>query len=227
VFGVTGASTVTGAAGPIAILGAGRVGTALARLALAAGRDVFIAGSIGPERISQIVDVAARGAVPAAAAEAARIAPVVVLAMPLARVRTVWAEALEGRTVVDAMNYWPPVDGRLDEFEGTGRATSEVVRDMLGVPKLVKTFNHMGYHELEASARPGQSAGRMALAVAGDAQDAVTQVSALVEEMGFDPVFAGSLAASGRLEPGSELFGVPLSREAMLGVLEREPASAR
>lgn len=206
-------------AGPVAVLGAGKVGTVLARLALTAGYDVVIAGSAGPERISLIVDVAAPGAVPAAAADAARIAMLVVLALPLVRIRTVPGHLMRGRTVVDAMNYWPPVDGRLDEFEGAHRSAGEAVRDILGVNRIVKTFNHMGYHELEAFARPGQPAGRKALAVAGDDPDAVSQVSALVEAMGFDPVYVGSLAASSRLEPGSELFGAVLSREGMLSAL--------
>jgi predicted dinucleotide-binding enzyme len=215
--------TAGGSGGPIAVLGAGKVGTILARLALDAGYDVYIAGSAEPERISMIVDVIAPGAIPTTATDAAHHGNLVVLAVPLARIHTVPAHALHGKTVVDAMNYWPPVDGRLDEFEDGARATSEIVRDILGVNRLVKTFSHMGYHELEAFARPGQKTGRKALAVAGDTPDAVTEVSHLVDAMGFDPVYAGSLAASRRLEPGSDLFGAVLTGASMLSALAREP----
>jgi predicted dinucleotide-binding enzyme len=218
--------TARGSGGPIAVLGAGKVGTILALLALDAGYDVYIAGSAEPERISMIVDVIAPGAIPTTATDAAHHGHLVVLAVPLARIHTVPAHALHGKTVVDAMNYWPPVDGRLDAFEDGDRATSEIVRDILGVDRLVKTFSHMGYHELEAFALPGQTTGRKALAVVGDVPDAVTQVSDLVDAMGFDPVYAGSLAAGRRLEPGSDLFGAVLTRESMLSALAGEPVPA-
>ena len=213
--------TTASTKGTIAILGAGKAGTVLARLALAAGYEVLLAGSGPPERISLIVEVVAPGAVPMTAAEAARRAGLVILALPLGRLRTAPASELQDKTVVDAMNYWPHGEGRLEEFEGTARASTEIVRDILGVDRIVKTFSHMGYHELEAWARPAQHTGRNALAIAGDDPAAVAQAAAVVDAMGFDPVPAGPLATSARLEPGSEIFGADLDREGMLAALAR------
>jgi hypothetical protein len=212
---------VVGGTRTIAILGAGRVGTVLARLALAAGYEVLIAGSGQPEQISVVVAAAAPGAVPATAADAARRADLTILALPLARLGSVPAHELRDRTVVDAMNRWPHGDGERPGLGDDARASSETVRDILGVDRIVKTFNHMGYRELEACALPGRGAGRRALAVAGDDPVAVTQVAVVVDAMGFDPVPAGPLAISARLEPGAEIFGADLDRETMLAALAR------
>jgi 8-hydroxy-5-deazaflavin:NADPH oxidoreductase len=205
----------------VAVLGAGKVGSVLAMLALDAGIQTLIAGSAGPDRISMIVDIVAPGAIPMTAADAVRGAEVVILALPLARIRSVPAEHLQHKIVVDAMNYWPYVDGAIEEFESRERSSSEIVKDLLGVDRLVKTFNHMGYHELEESARPAGAPGRKAIAVAGDDRDAVATVSRLVNALGFDPVHAGPLAAGRTLEPGTEIFGANFDRVHMVAALSR------
>jgi predicted dinucleotide-binding enzyme len=117
--------------------------------------------------------------------------------------------------VVDLMNYWPPVDGVLPEFEGA-RPSSQVVGDALPpAARLVKTLNHIGYHEIEELARPAGAAGRVALAVAGDDLDAVETVAHLVDDLGFDAVPIGGLAGSTALQPGSPIFGADLGETAM------------
>ncbi|WP_246036368.1 NADPH-dependent F420 reductase [Sinomonas susongensis] len=138
--------------GSIGILGAGRVGTAVARAALKAGYEVRIATSRPVEDIALIVEIITPGAVAVTAAEAAQ-ADIVVLALPLHNYRTLDAGALADRVVVDAMNYWEPTDGAMPEL-GDGRGTSEAVQDFLEASRVVKTLNHIGYHELEADGRP-------------------------------------------------------------------------
>jgi predicted dinucleotide-binding enzyme len=126
--------------------------------------------------------------------------------------------------VVDVMNYWPPVDGFLPEFEASGRSTSEVVRD--GWPtstRLVKTLNHMGYHDIEERARPAGAPDRVALGVAGDDPAAVATVAAVIDDLGFDPVDLGPLAAGAALEPGRVLFGALLSRAEFRAAIQRTP----
>lgn len=196
----------------VGVLGAGKVGTILARLAVSAGYRTLIAGSADPAAIELIVDVMTPGAVAKTAAEVAREADLVILAVPLGKYRTLPAEDLAGKIVVDTMNYWPPVDGVMPEFEA-GTPSSLVVASALPGARVVRAFNHLGYHQLEEDARPAGSADRRAIAIAGDEPEAVREVAELVERMGFDAVVAGKLAAGASFGPGTELFGASLGRD--------------
>ena len=165
----------------IGILGAGKVGTALARAAIAAGDEVAVAGSGDPERIRLIVEVLVPGAVARTAADAVRDADVVVLGVPMHRFRTVDPALLDGRIVVDVMNYWEPIDGRIDELEDAPAGTSAVVARAFPGARLVKSLNQLGYHELEEDARPAGAPDRRAVAAASDDEAAKATVLALVD----------------------------------------------
>jgi predicted dinucleotide-binding enzyme len=129
---------------------------------------------------------------------------------------------LAGTVAVDMMNYWPAVNGRLGSFEGNALGSSEIVDRRLRRATVVKTLNHLGYHQLDEESRPAGSPERRALALAGDDSAAVELVATFIEGIGFDPIRLGSLQAGRVLEPDGPVFGRPLSRaefEEALGVM--------
>ena len=196
----------------IAVLGAGHVGPVIARVAIEAGYQVSIAASGDPEKIELIVQVLAPGAEPQWAAEAVEEADLVVLAIPLHKFTTLDPSLLDGKLVVDTMNYWPPVDGIQEMFEDRRYGSSEIVQRRLVRSTVVKTLNHIGYHELEDERRPRGSPERRALGVAGDDSRAVDVVAELIERIGYDAVRFDRLSAGRLLEPGGPVFGASLHR---------------
>ena len=211
----------------IGILGAGKVGTVLARLLRSAGYRVLIAGSGAPSRIELIVTVLAPGAVATTAEVVAHESDIVILALPLGKYQSVPRRLLEGKLVVDAMNYWWEVDGIRDELDDPRTSTSEIVQGFLATSRVVKAFNHMGYHDLDEGPRPAGHPDRKALGIAGNSDDDLAAVAQLVDATGFDTVVVGSLWDSISLQPGSLQFGANLTADALRTAISDFPATDR
>ena len=195
----------------LAVLGAGHVGPVIARLAIRAGYPVTIATSGDPENLALITELMIPGAQPRWARDAVAEADIVVLAMPLHRCGEIDPGLVNGKLVVDAMNYWPATEGVLGAFSHGG--SSEIVARRLAGSAVVKALNHIGYHELEDRARPAGAPDRQAAGVAGDDPAAVATIAGLADRIGYDPVRLESLRAGRVLEPGGPVFGtvLPLS----------------
>ena len=185
----------------LGIVGAGKFGTTLARAAVAAGYDVAISGSGPADEIALTVDVLAPGAHAAATDEVARHADLIVLAVPTHRFRELPPDLFDGTILVDATNYWQPVDGDDPELTGAAGGTSTVVQEHFRGARLVRSLNQLGYHQLEENLRPRGAPDRIAIGAAGDDPAAVDIVMRLVDRLGFDPVDAGPLENGVALEP--------------------------
>lgn len=204
----------------IGILGAGKVGIVLAQLALKAGYAVYIAGSGEPSKIALTIKVLTPGAIAVTASEAARIADVVILALPLNKYQSVPKIELEGKLVIDAMNYWWEVDGVQSKLIEPHMSSSAAVQAFLADSRVVKAFSHMGYHDLYDEAKPAGSPNRKAIAIAGEIEADITVVSDIVNKLGFDPVVAGSLEVGVRLEPGNEAFGANVTADKLSSIIK-------
>ncbi|MBP6042179.1 NAD(P)-binding domain-containing protein [Candidatus Saccharibacteria bacterium] len=190
----------------LGILGAGKLGTVLAQLAIKAGYTVYIAGSGDPEKIALSIKVITPGAIPVWSGEAIGKSDIIILALPLGKYRSLSAEELKGKLAIDSMNYWWEVDGEMTELDDA-KSSSEMVQEFLSQSRIVKAISHVGYHHLLDDARSKNADDRKAIAVAGDIDEDIKLVSELIDDLGFDPVVIGKLSAGKILEPGEALFG--------------------
>jgi 8-hydroxy-5-deazaflavin:NADPH oxidoreductase len=185
----------------LGIVGAGKYGTTLARAAIAVGYDVAISGSGQANDIALTVDVLAAGAHAATTDEVVRHADIIVLAVPTHRFRELPRDLFAGKILIDAMNYWQPVDGDDPELTTAPGGTSTIVQGRFPSARVVKSLNQLGYHQLEETQRPSGDPDRIAIGAAGDDRLAVRKVMRLLDRLGFDPVDAGPLTNGSALEP--------------------------
>jgi predicted dinucleotide-binding enzyme len=175
----------------VGIIGAGRLGQAMARTVLRAGRGVVIANSRGPESLASVVSELGEG-VSAGTADEAAAAGIVVIAVPWDRVpEAVQDLSWNGQVVVDATNDFPA-----DDLQG--RSSSELVADLVTGARVVKAANTLGADVLGSD--PHEAGGRRVIFVSGDDADANAEVVALFEEAGFAPIDLGDLATGGAMQ---------------------------
>ncbi|EEI20236.1 hypothetical protein G8J22_00655 [Lentilactobacillus hilgardii] len=204
----------------VGILGAGKVGIVLAQLALAAGYNVRISGSGSVQKIALTIETLVPGAIASTNQGVVSKSDLIILAIPLSRYKNIHAKLLKGKLVIDAMNYWWETDGIREEVLDPSSTSSEQVQKYFSKSTIVKTFNHMGYHNLQEEAKPAGAENRKALFVTGDNPEAVDQIARFVDTMGFDTVVHYHLADGIMTEPGSPLFGASLTRSDLKNVID-------
>ncbi|MDT2782398.1 NADPH-dependent F420 reductase [Vagococcus fluvialis] len=204
----------------IGILGAGKLGTVLAKIAINSGYEVLIAGSGSVEKIALTIEVLVPGAKAKVAAEVAEKADIIILALPLGKYKSIPKEKLANKIVIDAMNYWWEVDGPDNDILKETLSSSEVVAKYLKNSIVVKAFNHMGYHDLEEVIYQEDGQERKAIAYATDDVEAGNQVAKLIEKFGFDSLNLGELSRGVILEPGYPPFGANLSKVDLQKMIE-------
>lgn len=191
----------------IGIIGAGHIGSQVARLGVAHGYDVIISNSRGPETLSALVAELGPRARAATAAEAAKAGDIVVVTMPLKNYRQVPVAPLAGKIVIDTNNYYPERDGHIPELDNESTTTSELLQAHLPTSKVVKAFNHIHAAALTTDGQPAGSKNRRALVIVADDSLAKATVKRLLDEFGFDAVDAGPLKEGWRIQRDTPGYG--------------------
>jgi 8-hydroxy-5-deazaflavin:NADPH oxidoreductase len=207
----------------VGIIGAGNIGATLTRRLTALGHDVSVANSRGPETLADLA--AETGATAVEVMDAAKDADLVIVTIPVKAIPLLPAGVLDGAKpgapIVDTGNYYPARDGHIKEIED-GMTESRWASEQLGHPA-VKAFNNIRAQHLLERGKPAGSSGRIALPVAGDDPQTKRVVMDLVDELGFDPVDAGTIDESWRQQPGTPAYGTDLDAQGLARALLEAP----
>ena len=207
----------------IGLIGAGHIGSQIARLAVAHGYDVVISNSRGPETLSSLVAELGPKARAATAVEAGEAGDIVVVTIPLKNYRAVPVEPLAGKIVIDTNNYYPQRDGNIPELDSEATTTAELLQAHLPASKVVKAFNHIYAAALTTDGQPAGTPNRRALVIAGDDLEAKATVTRLLDQFGFDTVDAGPLKEGWRIQRDTPGYGPRRTAEE----LRKDLAAAR
>ena len=192
--------TVGAVMATIGFIGSGKIGSQLARLAVAQGHDVVMSNSRGPDTLADLVAELGPHASAATPAEAAAAADLAVVTIPLREIGSVPVEPLAGKVVIDTNNYYPARDGQIAELDDETTTVSELLQRRLPTSKVVKAFNHIGAAQLTTDGSPAGTPGRRGLVVAGDDPDARATVAQLIDSFGYDVVEVSPLSEGWRIQ---------------------------
>lgn len=207
----------------IGLIGAGHIGSQLARLAVRHGYDVIVSNSRGPETLNDLVAELGSHARAGTVAQAAHAGDIVVVTIPLKHIGDIPAAPLAGKIVIDTNNYYPQRDGQIRELDREEMTTSELVQRHLPDSRVVKAFNHIYAAALTTDGQPGGTPNRRALAIAGDDVEAKRVAAEMIDRFGFDVVDIGPLRESWRIQRDAPGYGPRRSAEE----LRRDLAAAK
>ena len=191
----------------IGLIGAGHIGSQVARLAVKSGYDVVISNSRGPDTLSALVAELGPRARAATPVEAAKAGDIVVVTIPLKNYRSVPVAPLAGKIVIDTNNYYPQRDGHIPELDNETTTTAELLQAHLPQSRVVKAFNHIYAAQLTTDGLPAGTKNRRALVIAGDDREAKATVTHLLDQFGFDSVDAGPLSEGWRIQRDTPGYG--------------------
>jgi predicted dinucleotide-binding enzyme len=207
----------------IGLIGAGHIGSQIARMAIKDGYDVVLSNSRGAETLATLVAELGPHARAATPLEAARAGDIVVVTVPLKNYREVPVEPLAGKVVIDTNNYYPQRDGQIPELDDESTTTAELLQAHLPSSKVVKAFNHIYAAQITTDGRPVGTPNRRALVIAGNDADAKATVTHLLDQFGFDTVDAGPLSEGWRIQRDTPGYGPRRNAEE----LRRDLANAK
>ncbi|WP_298226821.1 NAD(P)-binding domain-containing protein [Gryllotalpicola sp.] len=210
----------------IGFIGSGKIGSALARLAVAQGYDVVVSNSRAPETLAELVAELGSRATAARAADAAAAADVAVVSIPAKNIGQVDPEPLAAKIVLETNNYYFERDGRIAAIDEERTTVSALLQEHLPTSRVVKAFNHISFAHIPTQGLPSGSEGRRALAIASDFDDAKQWARDFIDRAGFDAVDAGPLANSWRIERDSPGYGRRLTAPQLEAALAEAVRSA-
>jgi 8-hydroxy-5-deazaflavin:NADPH oxidoreductase len=193
----------------VGLIGSGRIGGTVARLAVAAGHQALLSNSRGPDTLKDLAAELGPLARATTGREAAEGGELVVVAIPLRAFPSVPARPLAGKVVIDTCNYHPQRDGQIPELDSGALTSSELIQRHLPESAVVKAFNNIYYRHLASLARPSGAADRSYLPIAGDDAAAKVAVTDFLDSIGYGAVDAGPLAEGWRQQPGTPVYGAP------------------
>ncbi|MEV6768240.1 NADPH-dependent F420 reductase [Nocardia sp. NPDC051030] len=210
----------------LGLIGSGRIGGTLARLAIASGIDVVLSNSRGPESLADLVKELGPKARAATPEEAATAGDIVVVTIPFRVHQTVPADQLVGKVVIDTTNYSKGRDGEMPDLESGVATSSELLQRFLPRSRVVKAFNNIYFEHLAVLARHAGAADRTALPIAGDDSEAKAAAAQLISDLGYDTVDIGPLAEGWRTQPETPVYGAPYAADAPFWSHPGTPADA-
>jgi predicted dinucleotide-binding enzyme len=210
----------------IGIIGAGHIGSQIARAAIAHGYEVLIANSRGPETLTELVAELGPKARAATAVEAAAAADVAVVTVPFKAYGSIPVEPLAGKIVIDTNNYYFERDGHVPALDEGRDTVTGMLQKHLPTSRVAKGFNHIGAPQITTDGQPAGTSGRRALATASDHADAAQFVADLYDQFGFDAVNVGPLSESWRTERDQPAYIVRQTRDELVANIARAQRQA-